>query len=338
MNIQVITTCNYQGGSVQHALNLAKAISSLNIPSRFVDLTSPTPLSIKKYLLSEKIELLENCNQIPNADVNIIVDLYPLECRKAALNLLEGNSKVILAPTGYITEKPFQSLPRNPDCIWFVSWDQAIKSRYLWANMSNIKVINCCVDTNRFFPKKKNSLGKPWVLSRHSRDVLEKFSYETISIFDEIENSHDVIYRMLGALETIDKIGIHKNSKIFAYNQGTLDTINFLQESDIWLFAHADYWEETACIAALEAMSCGIPIIANNAGGMREYVYHGKTGFLCNSKEEFIRYTNLLLDTPFLYNSMATEARKHVEKNFSFEILKNRIALEISNITTQKNC
>lgn len=37
---------------------------------------------------------------------------------------------------------------------------------------------------------------------------------------------------------------------------------------------------ESFCLSALEAMSCGIPIIATNIGGLTEVVEHGRTGFL----------------------------------------------------------
>jgi glycosyltransferase involved in cell wall biosynthesis len=37
---------------------------------------------------------------------------------------------------------------------------------------------------------------------------------------------------------------------------------------------------ESFCLAALEAMACGVPVLATNVGGLSEVVVPGETGFL----------------------------------------------------------
>ena len=46
------------------------------------------------------------------------------------------------------------------------------------------------------------------------------------------------------------------------------------------LFALLSEYESFG-LSVLEAMACGVPILASDAGGLKEVVEHGKTGFLC---------------------------------------------------------
>jgi len=38
--------------------------------------------------------------------------------------------------------------------------------------------------------------------------------------------------------------------------------------------------QESFGLVCLEAMSCGVPVVATNVGGVKEVVEHGRTGFL----------------------------------------------------------
>ena len=110
------------------------------------------------------------------------------------------------------------------------------------------------------------------------------------------------------------------------YAENALDPATFLAEGDIWFFCHADNWRESACIAMLEAMSCGLPVLVTNKGGMREYLQHGYTGFLCSSPEEFIKFGLLLLKNPSIYKMMSHNARRYIEKYHSVKRLTGQLA------------
>jgi glycosyltransferase involved in cell wall biosynthesis len=70
-------------------------------------------------------------------------------------------------------------------------------------------------------------------------------------------------------------------------------------------------------LAAIEAMSCGCPVIAYNQGAYRETISHGKTGFLASNYEEIIT----ALNNVELINREYCQS--HVRKNFSVEKMVN---------------
>jgi glycosyltransferase involved in cell wall biosynthesis len=56
-----------------------------------------------------------------------------------------------------------------------------------------------------------------------------------------------------------------------------LDTASLLRQSDLMLVTSR---AESFCLAALEAMACGVPVLASQVGGLPEVVRDGETGHL----------------------------------------------------------
>lgn len=46
--------------------------------------------------------------------------------------------------------------------------------------------------------------------------------------------------------------------------------------------------DETSSLVAMEALSCGTPVIAFNRGALSSIIEHGKTGFICTTEDEMI--------------------------------------------------
>jgi glycosyltransferase involved in cell wall biosynthesis len=323
MRAQVITTCDYLGGSLQHALTLAKCLTKLPAAVQVVNVRPPCARWVEEFLAKNEIGLEETTSfEVPAADLSLVVDLYEAPCQRAARLVMEQDRRVILVPTGYLHDNHASSYPARAEQIWFVSWDQAIHAQPYWALASRVECVHCAVDQERFHPLESRPNGRPRRICRHSRDTPEKFTGDMGLIFAELARSHDVEFRILGGTETLGHVD---DKRIGVFAQGSIDPARFLQEADLWLFAHASYWRESACIAMLEAMSCGLPVLVSNSGGMREYMAHGRTGFSCDNAAEFVGFCRVLLDNEQLYCDMAAAGPKFVAENFSEDRLAHRV-------------
>ncbi len=76
----------------------------------------------------------------------------------------------------------------------------------------------------------------------------------------------------------------------------------------------------------LEGLVAGVPVIANDSGGTRELVIHGKTGLLLGGMDpEAIAAAILrLIENPALARTLAMRGRVHVRKHFSMERMRDR--------------
>ena len=68
--------------------------------------------------------------------------------------------------------------------------------------------------------------------------------------------------------------------------------------------------EESFCLAALEAMACGVPVLATEVGGLPELVIHGETGFLFPAENPAlaVRFALNLLTDPVQHGRMQKAA------------------------------
>ncbi|MBU1628232.1 glycosyltransferase family 4 protein, partial [bacterium] len=90
-----------------------------------------------------------------------------------------------------------------------------------------------------------------------------------------------------------------------------------LLSSDIYVMP--SIWREPFGIGVIEAMACGIPVIASDGPGTSQIVVDQKTGFLVspNNKHDLSDRLELLLDDVSLRRKFGLASRKRVEEKFS---------------------
>ena len=109
---------------------------------------------------------------------------------------------------------------------------------------------------------------------------------------------------------------------------GVVDRVHLLgaQENVVPLLSIADLFllpseQESFGLAALEAMACGVPVIASDAGGLPEVIDHGVTGFLhpVGGVDAMAESGVALLSDDVLHQRIASAAVRVVRERFCAE-------------------
>ena len=94
--------------------------------------------------------------------------------------------------------------------------------------------------------------------------------------------------------------------------------VPILSVADLFLLPSS---EESFGVAALEAMACGVPVIASDVGGLPEVIEHGISGFLHadHDLEAMADSSVRLLSDPDLHQKITASALSSVHSRFSVE-------------------
>jgi N-acetyl-alpha-D-glucosaminyl L-malate synthase BshA len=113
--------------------------------------------------------------------------------------------------------------------------------------------------------------------------------------------------------QLIEQLGVSAHVELVGEAQ---DVIGLLSISDVFLLPSL---QESFGLSALEAMSCGVPVVASNVGGLPEVVIDGVTGFLHlpDAVDRMADSATRLLSDPELHRRMASEGVRLAVERFS---------------------
>ena len=231
----------------------------------------------------------------------------------------------------------FKPLFKAADKITFASEDYILKSKiknFYQKNKQKFYLLPFGVDIDKFFPdsnkKEKNKIN---ILFVGGLDKAHYFKGVDV-LLKALENilNDKIILNIIGQGDMADEY------KKIAQEAGIEKYVNFLggvddeeltrsyQKADIFVLPSINSHEAFG-VVLLEALSCGIPVIASNLPGVRSVFKDKQEGLLARSGDIFDlkEKINILIADKNLRKQMGTSARKLACEKYSFKILRERL-------------
>lgn len=221
------------------------------------------------------------------------------------------------------------SLERS-DIVTAVSGDLREKTRQNFGPDLPIRVIPNFVDTSLYKPATCQPLSQQlrkegeFILMHLSNFRPVKRISDCVRILAEVREKVPAKLVLVGdgpdraETERLSReLGIAEHV-VFLGKQSALPEI--LSIADIFLLPSQ---QEAFGLSALEAMSCGVPVVATNIGGIPEVVSHGETGYISELGDisRMARYCIDLLTNPKKLTVFRERARARAIEKFDIDLI-----------------
>lgn len=193
-----------------------------------------------------------------------------------------------------------------------------------------IKITPFGVDIKKFSPDKRKKENDKFVFGI-IKTLSPKYGIDTVikafaQFYNEISDQEKgkVCLQIYGKGELLEelkkltrtlKIEEHVIFKGYIPNDKVPRALN---DMDVFLLGSRF---ESFGVAAVEAMACGIPIVATDADGFKEVIKGQETGFIVpkNAPEKMAPYLKILYDDDELRKRMGAAGRKRVETLYNWD-------------------
>jgi N-acetyl-alpha-D-glucosaminyl L-malate synthase BshA len=209
---------------------------------------------------------------LPNRQVRIVTTLHGTDIT------LVGSGRAYREVTRFGIE--------NSDCVVAVSESLRQDTLRIFGVSKPIAVIPNFIDTKRFAPQPDRP--RPCFLPENVKVVVHVSNFravkrvgETVQAFGRIAAEIPSVLVLVGDGPDVEDVralvrDLDLNDRVFFL--GPLDDVqDILAIADVFLMSSE---MESFGLSALEAMACGVPVVAYNVGGLGEVVTNGETGYL----------------------------------------------------------
>ncbi len=216
---------------------------------------------------------------------------------------------------------------------------------------ANIRVIHNGIDTNRFFrdPAARTAFRK-------AHGLEDRFVVGTVGRFHPVKDHFTLLRGFARFCRSVPKAmlifvghethhGLYEKYEKLVHDLGIFNRVKFLPPTRAVEQAYNGF--DVFCLSSLsegcsnvilEAMGCGVPVVATRTGGNPELVQHGKTGLLFDVRDAealATHFQRLALDAP-LRNHLARAGEEQIARKFTLQKTVDAYQQLFEELHTQK--
>ena len=194
----------------------------------------------------------------------------------------------------------------------------------------DITVINNFIDTDLYKPNGTSKL-REHIAPNNEKIIVHTSNFrpvkrvpETIRILQKVREEIPAKLVLVGdgpdrseCERLCRELNLCDHTKFLGKQNGLVEILN---ASDLFLIPSQS---ESFGLAALEAMSCGLPVVSSSVGGLPELIKHNETGFIAEigDIDRMSKYVIELFTNKRKYDLFSKASRKRVEEKFDKEII-----------------
>jgi len=207
---------------------------------------------------------------------------------------------------------------------------------------SNITVVNYGVDTNLFKPM---NVEKPniFTILYVGRIVFPKGIHNIIIALAKILKKDKNVQLLIAGDVDEDEEYFNYLKKLIRLlrltnNVSFLGKISHADLPSIYnkanVFVYPSIYPEPQGMAILEAMACGVPVVASNIGGIPDMIRNNENGFLVKANDPIAlaEAITILKENPETTVKIREKGLKVVRERFTWEIIAQRVLQEYEDI------
>lgn len=192
-----------------------------------------------------------------------------------------------------------------------------------------VEVIPNFVDTELFRPKAQDCTTIPQCVGNKEHVLVHTSNFREVKRVDDVVKVFDIVRKQFPSRLIFIGDGPERSRvEALVHDLGLKEAVQFLgkletfvevlQNSSVFLLPSES---EGFGLAALEAMSCGVPVVASRIGGIPEVVIEDEVGFLApvGAVEEMASKVLMLLKDAQLWHRFSANARKLAVEKFPID-------------------
>lgn len=294
----------------------------LNQPPYYLAMAS----RIAEVVEEHSIQIWHAHYAIPHASIALLArELLPPELKFCLITTLHGTDITIVGADPSLHRITKHAMENSCAITAVSEWLKRETEREFQLTKPIHRIYNF-IDPSRF--KIKSNICIPF-LDKNKKVIMHISNFravkrvtDVIRVFKKISDKVDAQLIMVGeGPEKVSSVGVARQLDI-------LNKVKYIgnYQNIEELLPHADLViqpseHESFGMVALEAMACGVPVIATKSGGIQELILDGETGFLCEvgDIETMADWAIQVLFDRKLKKEIGKKSKERVKKYFSVE-------------------